>query len=60
VYVTVILKTSFYNMIFKIKQITSFTECKSDTTPTLQFGVNAMIEFKNITTKSGNKDTLVS
>jgi hypothetical protein len=58
--VTVILKTPFYNMIFKIKQITSFTECKNVKTPTLQFGVNATIEFKNITTPSGNKGTLFS
>jgi len=40
------VKTSFCNIIFKIKQITSFTECKSGTTQTLPFGVNAKLEFK--------------
>ena len=59
-YFTVILWTSFYNIIFKIKQITSSTECKSGTTQTLPFGVNATIELEKITTTFDNNGTLVS
>jgi len=57
---SVILKTSFCNIIFEIKQITSFTECKISTTQTLSSGVNATIRFKNITTTSDNNATLVT
>jgi hypothetical protein len=58
--VTVILRTSSYNTIFKIKQITMFTECKSGTTQTLPFGVNATIDLKNVITTSDTNSTLVS
>jgi hypothetical protein len=38
--------------------IISFTECNTGTTQQLPFGVNAMIELKNITTSSVITDTL--
>jgi len=38
----------------------SLSECHNDTTQKLSFGVNTVIELKNVTTSSDNTGTLLS